>query len=893
MAQGSVSGGSQWPQEVVLRDGATVRIRPAEPSDQRAVEWLLQELSPQAQVSRFGSVFSVEELRDEAERICQQGERFTLLATVGRPERVVAEGGFTRVGDDEARLAVTVSEAERGRGLATHLLGALASAARAQGIRECMAIADPENWAMVNVIAESGFPVQIEVEPSRLIMRFPTGPTPNTVRQFELRDRHAAAQAVRRFFEPESVAVIGASRNRNGISGTLFHNLLRGNFRGPVYPVNKTANVVQSVPAYRSVEDVPGDVDLAVITVPAAGVPEAIRECMTKGVNSLVIITAGFSETGEEGKERQRELLEQCHMAGIRIIGPNCMGILNTDPEIGLDATFAPRMPPAGNIAFASQSGALGLAIIEFAEELGLGVSSFVSLGNKADISGNDLLCFWEEDERTDVILLYLESFGNPRRFSHIARDVSRRKPIVAVKSGRSSSGQRAAASHTGALLGAADSTVDALFRQSGVIRTDTLAEMFDVASLLSSQPLPPGSRVGVITNAGGPGILCADALEADDVEVPELSAETQEKLRAFLPPHAGISNPVDLIASASAQQYKQAVEAVLADHHIDALVVINIPIADSVEDVYRDVVAGLETSRVHKPVLFVSMTSAQSSAGLRNRENPVPVFTYPEAAARALSRGIQYAEWCRRPRSYVPEFDDIRAGEAASLIAEALGSGEEWLDPTTCWQLLDCYGLPAVSQRVVNEIEQIPDAAEQLGSRLVLKAYGPDLLHKTEYGAVEVNLAGADAAVAAANEMQQVLDRAGIKVESWVLQSMADDGVEMLLGAAHDPQFGPVVVLGAGGVMVELMHDISFRLAPLSHNDVSEMTREVKTTQLLRGFRGEPERDVAALEDALLRLGKMVDDLPQITELDCNPVFVHSQGATVVDARIRVAQGV
>jgi acetate---CoA ligase (ADP-forming) len=880
----------RWPHEVVLRDGATVRIRPASIDDQRAVEWLLQELSREAQASRFGKVLGVEELRSEAERICTSDRRFTLLATVGSPERVVAEGGFTPTGDDQARLSVTVAESERGRGLATHLLGALASSARERGIRECVAIADPENWGMVNVIAESGFPVEVEIEPSRLLMRFPTDLTTNTVRQFELRDRHSSAQAVRRFFEPESVAVIGASRNRNGISGTLFHNLLRGNFHGPVYPVNKTANVVQSVPSYRSVEDIPGKVDLAVITVPAPAVQEAVQECMNKGVNSLVIISAGFSESGDQGAQRQRKLVEQCRTAGIRIIGPNCMGILNTDPGIGLDATFAPQRPPAGNIAFASQSGALGLAIIEFAEELGLGVSSFVSLGNKADISGNDLLCFWDEDERTDVILLYLESFGNPRRFSQISRDVSRHKPIVAVKSGRSSSGQRAAASHTGALLGAADSTVDALFRQSGVIRTDTLAEMFDVASLLSSQPIPPGSRVGVITNAGGPGILCADALEANDVEVPELSAPTQDRLASFLPPHAGFSNPVDLIASASSNDYRQAVEAVLTDEQIDAVIVINIPIADPVETVYRDVVRGVEEVGTNKPVLFVSMTATQASAALRSRENPIPVFTYPEAAARALSRSIQYAEWARRPQPHVPEFDDIRPGEAASIVADALGNNQEWLDPAACWQLLDCYGLPAVSQRVVDEIDQIPSVASQLGSRLVLKAYGPDLLHKTEYGAVQVNLAGADEAVAAAQEMKQTLEGAGIEVESWVLQSMAEDGVEMLIGAAHDPQFGPVVVLGAGGVMVELMHDISFRLAPLSRADVAEMIREVKTTQLLTGFRGEPERDVAALEDALLRLGKLVDDVPQIAELDCNPVFVHNQGTTVVDARIRVA---
>ena len=865
-------------------------IRPATSDDQHAIEWLLQELSPQAQESRFGRALSVEELRSEAARICENDSRFTLLATIGEPSRVVAEGGFVPVDETSANLSVTVAEAERGRGLATHLLGSLARAANQRGIRYCTAVADPENHAMVNVIAESGFPVEVEIEPSRLVMRFPTDPTPNTVRQFELRDRHAAAAAVLRFMEPESVALIGASRDRESISGTLFHNLLSRGFHGPVYPINRTSNVVQSVLAFESVEDVPGDVDLAIIAVPASAVESAIEECARKGVSSLVIISAGFSETGEAGQEQQRRLVEKCRRQGIRLIGPNCMGILNTDPDISLDSTFAPKAPPPGNIAFASQSGALGLAIIEFAEDLGLGVSSFVSLGNKADISSNDLLCYWDEDDRTDVILLYLESFGNPRKFSQIARDVSRRKPIIAVKSGRSSSGQRAAASHTGALLSASDTTVDALFRQSGVIRTDTLAEMFDMAALLSRQPLPAGARVGVVTNAGGPGILCADALEANAVDVPEISPATQDALREFLPPHAGLSNPVDLIASADSDTYRSAVTSVLRDDRVDAAIVINIPIADPVDAVYRAVSEAAAEAGNRKPVLFVSMTSGEANRRIRSTSSEIPVFTYPESAARALARTIQYAEWTRQTRPSIPQFDDIRPGEAASVIADALGAGQEWLDPAACWRLLDCYGLPAVSQRVVGSIDEIPAAADQLGSRLALKAFGADLLHKTELGAVEVNLAGADDAVDAAQQMERLLAQQERSVESWILQSMAEEGVEMLIGAAHDPQFGPVVVCGAGGVMVELMHDISFRLAPLSNIEAKEMIREVKSSQLLTGFRGAPVRDVAALEDALLRLGRMVDDLPQIAELDCNPVFVHSQDATVVDARIRVA---
>jgi acetate---CoA ligase (ADP-forming) len=879
-----------FPRDVLLRDGSTVTIRQAERSDAHAVEWLLQELAPEVQRLRFGKRLSVDEIRSEAQEISNNRDRFTLLATSGEPPRALAEGGITDLGRGRGRITITVAQSERGRGLATHMLGALSHAAGAAGITELEAIADPENHEMINVIGESGFPVEVGIEPGRLVMRFPSQMTPNAVQQFEARERISAAQSVRRFLEPRRIALIGASRNRESISGALFHNLLNAGFRGPILPVNETAKVVQSVLSYPNVEDVPGDVDLAVIAVPASVIEGTIDACIRKGVTSLVIITAGFAEAGEDGRVRQREIIRRCRAEGIRIIGPNCMGILNTNPEIGLNATFSPKDPLPGNIAFASQSGALGLAIIEFADQLNLGVSSFVSLGNKADISSNDLLCYWSADEHTDVILLYLESFGNPRKFSQIAQQVGRHKPIVAVKSGRSSSGARAASSHTGALLAASDTTVDALFRQSGVIRTDTLAEMFDVAGLLAKQPLPQGNRIAVISNAGGPGILCADALEACGARVPELADETQKKLRSFLPPHAGLSNPVDLIASASADDYGNAVSAVLADQSVDALIVINIPIQDTVEDVLSKVTDAAKAGKSRKPVQFVAMTSETIRNTQSDSEFEIPVYTFPESAAHALAAVIDYTEWRACPVEQVPSFPDIRQAEAASIIATALEQGYEWLDPATCWQLLDCYGIPGVSQRVASSIDQIPNAARQLGSRLVLKAAGPDLLHKTELGAVAVDLNGADDAVAAARDMQRILEDTGHRVDEWIVQSMADDGVEMLVGAVHDPQFGPVIACGAGGVMVELMNDISFRLAPLTKNDATEMIDDLKGHPLLTGFRGHPQRDVHALIDTLLRLGQMANDLPQIAELDCNPVIVHNQGATVVDARIRVS---
>ena len=437
------------------------------------------------------------------------------------------------------------------------------------------------------------------------------------------------------FFNPRAVAVIGASRARGTIGGEIFHNLLSYGFHGPVYPVNPFAAVVQCVPAYSSVEAIAGPVDLAVIVVRADEVIEAAAACGRKGVRALVVISAGFAETGKEGQARQAELLRVCRAAGMRLIGPNCMGIANTESSVMLDATFAPSVPPSGRVGFSSQSGALGLAIIEYANSLGLGISTFVSVGNKADISGNDLLRYWESDEGTDVILLYLESFGNPKKFSQIARRVGRKKPIVVVKSGRSVAGARATSSHTGALIAASDVTVDALFRQSGVIRTDTLEELFDVASLLVNQPLPKGQRVGIVTNAGGPAILCADACEARGLELPVLSDSSQEKLREFLAPGASATNPVDMIASASAADYRKTIEIVVADENIDALIVIfTPPLITRATDVAHALVQAVQGLKRSKPVVTVFLSAGKCPEELQSETLTVPSYAFPETAA-------------------------------------------------------------------------------------------------------------------------------------------------------------------------------------------------------------------------------------------------------------------
>src|SRR5512132_1023364 len=552
--------------DVVLRDGSTVRVRVMRPADEPGLLALLQSLSEESRWLRFYSSASGSALATEARREATLDQTFALLALSGAEERVVGHAFYVVVDEHRAEVAFTIANDFQGRGLGTMLLGQLAEVAAANGIQMFQAEVVAANHKMLHVFRASGFPIEVNATAGQLHVTFPTSFSQDAIKRFEERETVAAVNALKLFFNPRAVAVIGASRQRGTIGGEIFHNLLSYGFNGPVYPVNPTAEVIQCVSAYPSVEAIVGPVDLAIIIVPAGKVVEVAAACGRKGVKALVVISAGFSETGREGQESQAELLRVCRASGMRLIGPNCMGIANTDPEVLLDATFAPGVPPQGRVGFSSQSGALGLAIIEYANSLGLGISTFVSVGNKADISGNDLLRYWESDDGTDVILLYLESFGNPKKFSQIARRVGRKKPIVVVKSGRSAAGARATSSHTGALIAASDVTVDALFRQAGVIRTDTLAELFDVASLLVNQPLPPGNRVGIITNAGGPAILCADACEARGLEVPVLSQESQKKLRAFLLLSASATNPVDMIASASADDYRNAIEIVAAD---------------------------------------------------------------------------------------------------------------------------------------------------------------------------------------------------------------------------------------------------------------------------------------------------------------------------------------
>jgi acetyl coenzyme A synthetase (ADP forming)-like protein len=875
--------------DVVLRDGSTVRLRPVQPADEPRLLEFFRGLDPRSQAFRFFSgAADLERAARELAQVDYQ-RRYGLLASHGPGGPVLGHGLYIELAPGRAEVAFAVNREMQGRGLGTIFLAHLAEMAAANGIETFSAEVMPGNHRMIEMFRESGFPVETRAVADAIEVELPTSLSAAPVASFEDRDRIAAVAAVRAFLEPRSIAVIGASRRPGSVGGAVLRNLLASGFDGELHAINPAAPEVQGVPARARIGEVPGPVDLAVVAVPAERVAGVAGECGELGVRALVVLSAGFAESGAEGVERERELLAICRATGIRLVGPNCLGILNTDPAHRFDATFAPAPPPAGEVGFVTQSGALGLALTDLAASRGLGVSSFVSVGNRADLTANDLLEYWEQDPRTRVALLYLESFSDPRRFARVARRVGRKMPVVVVKSGRSGSGARAAGSHTGALLAGSDRATDALFEQAGVIRAETVAELLDVSSLLSTQPLPRGGRVGILTNAGGPGIMCADACEAAGLEVPELAPEVRERLRAFLPSEAGLGNPVDMIATAGAVDFERAIGELATWEGIDALIVIFIrPLLTEAADVataIRNAVAGLPREL---PVQAVFM-SAADHAVLRERA-AVPTHRFPEDAARALGKVARHVRWRANVAPPAPAPSGIRRDEATAILAGALAEGREWLDPYRCRLLLDCYGIATPVARTAPSPKAAGRAAQALGGVVALKAGGPGIVHKTELGAVRLGLRGADEVERAATEIDAELRRRGLAREGFEVQAMVGEGVELIVGIATDPVFGPVLACGAGGTAVELFGDVSLRVCPLDADDPAEMLASLAVRPLLDGYRGAPAADLGAVEGVIARVGALAAAHPEVVELDLNPVLAGPAGALAVDARVRIA---
>ncbi|HJX48355.1 MAG TPA: GNAT family N-acetyltransferase [Gaiellaceae bacterium] len=867
--------------DVILRDGSTLRLRAPAHNDAGALVTFFERLSNDSRYLRFHGVRRVDVTLVEHVLDPNWTDRGALIGTLTDAqgdERVVALAEYARLRDPaSAEVAFTVADDLQGRGAATRLLEQLAARAAEVGIEGFVAEVLPENSAMLAVFRDAGFEESRKLSGGEVEVHFPIASTERFLARVEERDHIAVAASLRPFFAPASVAVIGASKRRGSIGGELFRNILEADFTGATYPVNREGEPVAGVRAYRTIEEIPDPVDLAVISVPGKGVLESAEEALRKGVRALCVISAGFAEVGSEGVERQEKLLALVRAHGARLVGPNCLGI--AVPPIGLNATFAPRALPSGRIAFSSQSGALGLALLEKASERGLGFSAFVSIGNKADVSSNDLLEWWEEDDGTDVVLLYLESFGNPQKFARVAGRLARRKPILALKAGTSRAGARAASSHTAALAGS-DAAVEALFRSSGVLRARNLEELVDVATLLSSQPLPAGRRVAVLTNAGGLGILCADACEAAHLELPELTEETRQALSKILPSEASVVNPIDLLGSATGEVYTKVLPHILRDPGIDAVIALFVPpVVAGADEVAAAMRVALEREPSDKPVLAVVVSADGTPETLRDPASPLATFAYPESAAHALGVAAGRAEWLRRPAGTVPEIDKIDVAAARRLVDSALAdSGDVWLDAADIRTLLTAYGVPLVPEQVAADADEAVAAADALGRPVVLKTAVAGV-HKTESGGVALNLETDE-------EIRAAAERIGGPL---LVQPMIGGGTELLAGVVQDPLFGGLVAVGPGGVFAELIGGAEFRIAPLTDRDADELVNGGKAGQLVRGFRGAAAADDNALTSLVHRLSRLAVDFPEVAELDLNPIIALPTGCVAVDARIRL----
>ncbi len=860
--------------DVILRDGSTLRLRAPVADDTDAVLELFSGLSDDSRYLRFHGFPALGSKLVEPVLDPDWDERGALIGCL--EGRVVALANWVRLRDPRvAEVAFTVDDAFQRRGVGTRLLEQLATRAAEAGIEEFVAEVLQRNDAMLGVFRDAGFDVSRASDGGELEIRFPIAPTTSYREQVAARDHVAVHASLEPFFQPGSLAVVGASSRRGNIGGELFRNVLAADFAGAAYPVNRNGDSVAGVRGYTSVGEIPGGAELVIICLPGDKVLEAAEEALGAGTRALVVISAGFAETGSEGVERQEKLLALVRAHGARLVGPNCLGIASS--PVRLNATFAPRAFPTGKIGFSSQSGALGLALLERAEATGLGITSFVSVGNKADVSSNDLLEWWEDDDATEMVVLYLESFGNPRAFARIARRLARRKPVLALKGGTTRAGVRAASSHTAALAGS-EAAVDALFRQAGVIRARTLDELIDVAELLSAQPVPRGRRVALVTNAGGLGILAADACESAGLELPSPSDETKAALAEVMPAEGSVANPIDLLGGANAESFERALPLVLADPAFDAAIVLFVPTVGTNEEEVGAAISRAAATSDGKPVLCAFLSAKGAPAALRSAE-PVPSFTYPEAAARALGRAAERGEWLRRPAGTTPDPERDREAAEAVLHEALAAEGDGWLDAGQTRRLLEAYGVPVVQERVVATPDAAVEAARELGFPVVLKTAVAGA-HKTEHGGVMLDLGDEDAVRAAAVQLGGPV----------LVQPFIHGGAELLAGAVQDPVFGPLVAFGPGGVLAELIGEAQFRLAPLTDLDAEELVTSGKAGRLVAGFRGAAPADKAALVDLLLRLSLLADELPEVAELDLNPVLALPDRCVAVDARIRAA---
>jgi acyl-CoA synthetase (NDP forming)/RimJ/RimL family protein N-acetyltransferase len=862
----------------LLTDGSTVRIHPARPCDADAVHAMHDAMSADNMYLRFFSMSRVS-AEHETRRVCREPDpgHAALLAWHG--ETVVGVASYEVTGHgDKAEVAFAVADSMHHYGIATLLLDHLVSIARQHQIRAFTAETLAENTAMLKVFAAAGLPVHRELLDGvvDLTIPLPAGEGDASLARYleavSRRESHADAASLRHLLAPESIAVVGASRRAGSVGAQILRNIVTDGFGGRVYPVNPHADVLEGLPCTRAVADLPENIDVAIVAVPAAGVPEVAEQCGRRGVRSLVVITSGLGELGHR-------LLATCREHGMRLVGPNCFGI--AIPGIGLDATFGRDHLLSGTAGLAVQSGGLGVSIAEHLSRLGIGVSSFVSMGDKYDVSGNDLLTWWEQDQRTSMAILYLESFGNPRKFARTARRVGQRMPVLTVVGGRSAEGQRAAQSHTAAAASPLV-TREALFAQAGIVATASLGELIGAAAFLSCQPCPAGRRVAVVSNAGGAGVLAADACGDNGLLLAPLSETTRQRLTELVPAGATIANPVDTSAAIDAAAFRACLETVASDDSVDAVISVIVPTG------IADLTEAITAAAAPKPLVASVLDQPDDVRVLTGSGSRVPSFAYPEGAAKALGHAASYGMWRTRQQGRVPELAGIDGDKARALVATFLDTNPAggWLPAALARDLLGCYRIPLVSTALVVSEQGAVAAAAALGGPVVLKADAKGLVHKTEAGAVKLDLR-TDTDVAAA--YRDLVDRFGDGLTGVVVQPMLRGGVEVLVGVVQEAVFGPLVVFGLGGIATDLLGDHTAKLTPLTDADARELITGLRAARLLDGYRGQPAADIDALADVLLRVSRLADDLPEVAELDLNPVLAMADGCLAVDARVRV----
>jgi len=861
-----------WEADVLLLDGRTAHIRPIRPDDGDLLVSFYSRVSDESKYYRFFSPMPYLSPRD-VRRFTEVDHRTRVAFVVVLAGQMIAVGRFDVTGPGEAEVAFLVEDRHHGRGLAQVLLEHLAQAGRELGVERFVAEVLPDNRRMITTLQEAGYHVAGGYQDGIVALEFPIDATTTAIGVMQSREHRAESASIEPFFNARSVAVIGASRRQDTIGQALVRNLITGDFTGRVYAVNPSADAVSGLPAYTSVAEIPGDVDLAIVAVPANAVQDVVLDCAAKGVRGLIVISSGFAETGDEGRRRQRTLVGLARSYGLRLIGPNCLGVINTDPEHSLNASLSPLMPPRGRAGFFCQSGALGSAILEKVYNRGLGLSTFVSAGNRADVSGNDLLQYWEEDDSTEVVLLYLESIGNPRKFSRIARRVSRRKPIVAVRSGRTTQG--VPMGHAVRTIAAPGAAVDAMFRQAGVIQVDTLEEMFDVAQLLAHQPLPGGRRVAIVGNSDALGLLATDAAAAVGLVV---------------------NKSVALGAEATAEDFEDALDDAIDDPEIDSVIAVYIPPLNVNTGEVANVLAAVG-EQSDKPLVSTflgaegvpELLRVPDVAGSTAGRGSVPSYPAVESAVRALARVVEYAMWLRSPDGSTAELPEVDLATAKSIVGKVLADSPEGRDLTFGERrdLLAAYGIALWEPTAVDTLDEALAAAEALGWDVVLKATADHLRHRPDLAHVRRNIIDVGDMVHSWESLQEIVDQP--ETAGFVVQKNAPPGVPVSIAAVEDPLFGPVVSFGVSGPLTELLADRAYRIPPLTEHDARAMTREIKSSPMLFGYRGSEVVDVDRIEELIQLVSRLKNDLPQLHTIELSLVLAGKASATVLTASARV----